>query len=284
VIGAIPYRTFPQIHLGSFSIHTFGVMVAIGVLVGAWIASRYARRQGISEQEVAGLIWRVVVAGFVGARIAWDLSHTSQIHSPLDLIAVWHGGLAFTGGFIAAVLVALPTLRRWAGLQRWRLADGIALGLTVGLAIGRIGCISVGEHLGNPTHFFLGWKYLGGPTREGPLVVGVTYNNTAIYEFLHLWLLAALLWWLIFHRKDTIPGTAIGVFCLWYGVARFCTDFLRTHDDRFLGLTAAQWTCMLLVAAGIWILATTGRRRARLELEHYEPAPEPQPTSQVADP
>jgi prolipoprotein diacylglyceryltransferase len=130
--------------------------------------------------------------------------------------------------------------------------------------IGRIGCYSVGEHLGHATRFWLGVRYLGGPTREGPLVVGVTYHNTALYEFLHLAVLSALLYWMLRHRPPYSPGAEIGVFCVWYGLARFGTDFLRAYDDHVLGLTAAQWLCLTLIPTGIWILATGGTRRRRL--------------------
>jgi phosphatidylglycerol:prolipoprotein diacylglycerol transferase len=270
--GAIPYHTFPNIPLGPITLHTFGVAVALGLAAGISIAAWYAARSGISSDRVVRLAITLAVVGFVGARIAWVLTHLSSIDSPVDVVAVWKGGLAFSGGFLAAAVVALILLRRWAPLERWILADGIALGLTVGVAIGRIGCISVGEHLGHTTSFVLGWRYLGGVTREGPLVVGSTYHNTAIYEFLHLWLLAALLWGLS-RRPDTRPGTLIGVFCVWYGLARFATDFLRAYDHRVLWLTGAQWMCIVLAGAGTWILATTRRRAVRIgATSHTEPA------------
>jgi phosphatidylglycerol:prolipoprotein diacylglycerol transferase len=270
MIGAIPYRTFPDIRLGPITLHTFGVFVGLGLAAGITIAAAYAARSGIEPRRVTRLATILAVVGFIGARIAWVLTHPSDIHSPLDVVAVWKGGLAFSGGFLAAAVVALVLLRPWPRAERWILADGIALGLAVGVAIGRIGCISVGEHLGHPTSFFLGWRYLGGATREGPLVVGAVYHNTAIYELLHLTVLAALLWFL--SRRGAPPGTLIGVFCVWYGLARFGTDFLRAYDDHVLGLTGAQWLCLVLVAVGSWILLT-GRRRAGLPRGVAQAAP-----------
>ncbi|HTG47306.1 MAG TPA: prolipoprotein diacylglyceryl transferase [Actinomycetota bacterium] len=270
MLASIPYRTFPTIDLGPVHLHTFGVFVALGFLVGTWLAARAADARGIDRDEIYRLGGWIVLAGIVGSRIAWVLAHPSEIHSVMDVVAVWQGGLTFTGGFILAVAVAIPWVRRWSPRLRWAAADAIALGLSAGIMLGRIGCYSVGEHLGHPTSFFLGVRYLGGVTREGPLVVGVTYHNTALYEFLHLVALTAILSWMLRHRPPFPPGAAIGLFCLWYGIARFGTDFLRAYDDRVLGLTAAQWLCLVLIPTGIWILATGPRRARRLEVPEAE--------------
>lgn len=255
--AAIPFRTFPDLPLGPLTLRTFGLMVAAGVLVGITLAARHARRRGVPPEDVVRLGTRVVVAGLVGARLAWVFSHLDRIEAPLDVVAVWKGGLSFTGGFLLAVVVAIWSMRRWEPERRWIVTDGMGFGLAVGLAFGRVGCIAVGEHLGGPTSFVLGWRYLGGTTREGPLQIGVTYHSTAVYELLHLVVLAAVLWWVL-DRARGAPGVAIGVFAVWYGAARFLTDFLRVYDRTMLGLTGAQWACLALVVAGIWAL---GRAR-----------------------
>jgi len=262
VLAAIPYTTFPKIDLGPFSIRTFGLMVALGVMLGAWIASRVGERWGVPADDTISLATKLVIAGVIGARITWVLTHLDQIDSPLDVVAVWKGGLQFSGGFILAVIVGLPTFRKWSRLTRWRMLDGLALGLTVGLAVGRMGCYSVGEHLGKATtSFFLAVRYDGGVTREGPPEIGQVIHNTALYEMLHLVVLAGLLWWVL--RKRPVPGSLIGIFCVWYGVARFGTDFLRGYDDTKLGLTGAQWMCVALVPAGLFILLRVRRSLAR---------------------
>jgi len=266
VLAAIPYTTFPKIDLGPFSIRTFGLMVALGVMLGAWIASRVGERWGVPADDTISLATKLVIAGVIGARITWVLTHLDQIDSPLDVVAVWKGGLQFSGGFILAVIVGLPTFRKWSRLTRWRMLDGLALGLTVGLAVGRMGCYSVGEHLGKATtSFFLAVRYDGGVTREGPPEIGQVIHNTALYEMLHLVVLAGLLWWVL--RKRPVPGSLIGIFCVWYGVARFSTDFLRGYDETKLGLTGAQWMCVALVPIGLYILIRVRRSLARAGLD-----------------
>jgi len=266
VLAAIPYTTFPKIDLGPFSIRTFGLMVALGVMLGAWIASRVGERWGVPADDTISLATKLVIAGVIGARITWVLTHLDQIDSPLDVVAVWKGGLQFSGGFILAVIVGLPTFRKWSRLTRWRMLDGLALGLTVGLAVGRMGCYSVGEHLGKATtSFFLAVRYDGGVTREGPPEIGQVIHNTALYEMLHLVVLAGLLWWVL--RKRPVPGSLIGIFCVWYGVARFGTDFLRGYDETKLGLTGAQWMCVALVPIGLYILIRVRRSLARAGID-----------------
>ncbi len=289
VLAGIPYETFPDFSIGPLTIRTFGLMVGLGVLVGAWVAARDIERWGVDREETYRLATRMVVWGLVGSRVTWVLSHLDQIENPIDVIAVWEGGIQFSGGFIAAVLVGFPTFRKWDPVIRWRSLDGYAYGLTIGLAIGRIGCYSVGEHFGRSTDFFLGTTFEGGSTQEpiplpggqlvsetSPEAIGATFHNTALYEFMHLVVLFAVMagLHLLARRKGTTlpPGTVIGLFCLWYGVGRWVTDIVRINDERVLGMTGAQWGMTVLALAGVWILARVRPRIAALETE-----PEPDP-------
>lgn len=266
MLAAIPYTTFPEIDLGVFTLRTFGLMVALGVVVGAVVASRWGERWGVPADDTVSLATRMVLAGVIGSRLTWVVTHLDQIDDAIDVIAVWEGGLQFSGGFIAAVIVGMPAFRRWSRLTRWRMLDGMAWGLTIGLAIGRIGCYAVGEHLGGSTDFFLGTRYDGGATREGPPPIGQVIHNTSLYELLHLLVLFVVLWWVLLKRRAR-AGTAIGIFLLWYGIGRFSTDFLREYDDTVLGLTGAQWMCLALLPIGVWVLA-----RVRPSLASEEPA------------
>ncbi|HYD10292.1 MAG TPA: prolipoprotein diacylglyceryl transferase family protein [Acidimicrobiales bacterium] len=287
MLAAIPYTTFPEIDLGFVQIRTFGLMVALGVFLGAWIAARMGERWGIPADDTISLATRLVIVGVIGSRLTWVATHWDQIDSPVDVIAVWEGGLQFSGGFIAAVLIGMPTFRKWSRLTRWRMLDGMALGLTVGLAFGRVGCYSVGEHLGSSTSFFLGTRFDGGSTRE-PIQVGDVIHHTALYEGLHLLVLALLLFLLL--RAKPVAGSLIGWFCVWYGVARFGTDLLRVNDDTVLGLTGAQWMCVALVPAGLWILFKVRRTLARsdvddvVDVEDESATPEPSSYGGTASP
>jgi phosphatidylglycerol:prolipoprotein diacylglycerol transferase len=267
LLAAIPYHTFPTLRLGPVNVHVFGIAVATGMAIGVTVAGRLMPAE-VSRERFVNLATMMILVGVVGARLTWVLTHTDSLSSPLDVIAVWQGGLQFSGGFLAAIAAGLPAFRRWPAQLRWRVLDRMAVGLAIGLAIGRIGCYAVGEHLGRQTSFFLGTRYLGGETREGPLVVGQVIHNTALYEFLHLLVLAALLWWLVVRMAGRFPsGAAIGAFCLWYGIARFGTDTLRAYDRRVAHLTGAQWMCLALTLAGVMILGRSRRRPVAPEVK-----------------
>lgn len=260
LLAAIPYRTYPEIDIGPFTVRTFGLFVAIGVLIGAWFAARYAEERGVAREDTYRLATRMVIGGVVGARLTWVITNFERVDSPIDVIAVWQGGLQFSGGFVAAVIIGYPYYRKWTRLTRWNSLDAYAYGLTIGLGIGRIACWSVGEHFGSTTSFALGVRYEGGPVREPelgdlPLQEGMVFHNTALYELLVLVGLFVVLTWLLYVRRARpAPGTTIGIFCAVYGLGRFLTDFLRVNDKTLLGLTGAQFLMLALLAAAAWIL------------------------------
>lgn len=259
MLAAIPYTTFPTIALGPLNLRTFGFVVAVGVLIGAWLAARYGEQYGIPRDTTYSLAMRMVVVGVIGSRLTWVLSHLEELDSPLDAFAIWQGGLQFSGGFVFAVIAGYPVYRHWNRLTRWHSLDGYAFGLAIGLGIGRIACYSVGEHFGRNTSFALGVRYDGGSVREStlgavPLRPGTVFHHTALYELIYMVALFALLGWLLYGRKERPPaGTAMAIFCLWYGVARFASDSLRVNDERLLGLTGAQFLCLALIPTGAWI-------------------------------
>jgi phosphatidylglycerol:prolipoprotein diacylglycerol transferase len=261
LLGAIPYTTHPTLELGPLTLRTFGLMTAIGVVLGVWFAASHAEKYGMSRDDTYRLGTRMVLAGVVGARATWVATHWDQIQDPIDLIAVWEGGLQFSGGFIAAIAVGLPTFLRWNRLQRWQLLDGFAVAVVIGAAFGRLGCLSVGEHFGAETGFFLATRYDGGELREtrlglsdtAPFVEkGMTFHNPSLYECIVLFVLFGVLWWIL--SKKPTPGTVGGIFLLTYAVQRFGNDALRVNDERVAGLTGAQWMCVAMVPIGIYVL------------------------------
>ena len=277
----IPYTTFPTISLGPLNLRTFGLMVALGVLLGSWVAAMYIERFGIPRDEVYRVATYMVLAGIVGARLTWAATHADQIHSPVDVIAIWEGGIQFSGGFIFALLVGLPFFKRWNRLQRWHVLDGYSLGLALGLAVGRIGCYAVGEHFGRTSSFFLATRYDGGSVREStlgdqPLLVGTSFHNTALYEMLYMFLLFAVLGGMVLlarrRGKELMTGTIAGIFILYYGVVRFLSDSLRVNDERIAGLTGAQWMCIVMIPAGLWILWQVRPSLAEAQAEADEAA------------
>lgn len=261
LLGAIPYTTHPTLDLGPLTLRTFGLMTAIGVVLGILFAANHAERYGMTRDDTYRLGTRMVLAGVIGARVTWVATHWDQIEDPVDVIAVWEGGLQFSGGFIAAIALGLPTFLRWNRIQRWQLLDGFAVATVIGAAFGRLGCLSVGEHFGKQTDFLLATRYDGGALREARLGLsdtapfiqkGMTFHNPALYECVVLFVLFGVLWWLL--AKKLTPGTVAGIFLLAYAVQRFGNDALRVNDERVGGLTGAQWMCVAMIPIGFYVL------------------------------
>lgn len=291
VFAVIPYTTFPTIELGPLSLRTFGLCVALGVLAGAWLAATYAERFGIERDDTYRVATWMVLAGIIGSRLTWALTHTDQIDNPIDVIAIWEGGIQFSGGFVAALIVGLPFFRRWSRLQRWNVLDAYALGLSLGLALGRVGCYSVGEHFGRKSSFFLAVRYDGGEVREPllgdvPLAVGDTFHQTALYEFLYLMIMFVIMGALVLRARRSgreVPsGTLVGFFILAYGVCRFLSDSLRVNDERVAGMTGAQWMSLAMIPAGAFILLKVRPRLAALAAAKAE-AVEEEPSASGAE-
>ncbi len=277
MLASIAYKTFPSFHVGPITVRTFGLMVALGMLLGSWVFLRYARDHGMDPELLSRFAWRIIIFGLIGSRVLFVLTHISQFtDDPLSAFAVWQGGLQFSGAFLVAVGMIRWFLRKHPEIDGRTLADAMALGLVPGLMVGRIGCISVGEHLGKTTNSFLGWRYMGGATREP--IAGVlngtihpVIHNTAIYELILLAPLTLLMFWVA--RRKPAPGWVVVTFLFWYGIERFLTDFLRAYDETKFGLTGAQYICIGMVAAGIVMLVRIRRS------ERTSGGPEPEPAA-----
>lgn len=267
-LATIPFRPLSQLDLGPLTIRTFGVLVGLGIAAGILIVARLLTEAGDDSNPVERLAIQVVVLGVIGARLAWVLTNLDRISSPIDVVAVWEGGLQFSGGFLAGIAWGTWRLRGTEPGLRRRIGDTAAFGMTVGMAIGRAGCVAVGEHWGRASDFALALRYDGGRLAEGDLTIGVAYHNTALYEGMHLTVLALIFWWALRTGRLKIgQGRMTAIFLVWYGTGRFLTDTLRVDDTRVLGMTGAQIVAILVVASGVVLW-----RRA-LTRSDDEPAP-----------
>ena len=255
----ISWKIVTGFHLGPFMIRPHGVLIAVGFLVGAFLMRRSTRAAKIPDD----VLWRVLewglVGGLIGMRVAWDLGHLDEMRSPIDLVAVWNGGMSLLGGLIGAVILGGIAARR-AGLPLVPMLDMAAPGLALGIAIGRSSDLIVGDHLGKTTSLPWGFRYVGGMhPLEGVPAIGAVVHPVALYDMLLTTALLVVL--LRFARRPRAVGSAIALFTLWYAGSRVLTDFLRTDPPRLFGLTGSQLTSIVLIA--IVIAGLIARARAR---------------------
>lgn len=129
MIAAIPFRTFPQISLGPVTLRTFGLFVAAGILVGVWAFLRYARDRDLDAELLSRLAWWVILLGIVGSRLLFVVTHWSEFaDDPLSALAVWQGGLQFSGAFLIAIVVIVWFTRRYPEMPGLVVSDGIVYG------------------------------------------------------------------------------------------------------------------------------------------------------------
>lgn len=273
-----------------------GIGIAVGYLVGAQLMVRRARERDGSpdEADIWNALFWALLGAIVGARVGYVLGHIPEVTNDgsdwLGVFRVWEGGISLIGGITGAVLLALPyAIRRRMGV--WRTLDLAVPGLALGIVIGRIGDLVIGDHLGKPTDFFLGWKCLGDvtgnrpPTSEAfyrqalergePPSLGcfdLTLHQTALYDLFSTLLLLGVLLWL--GRKARNVGFLTLVFVIWYGAMRMVTDFLRV-DRRYFGLTGSQLMTLVVGLAALYLLARYGGAPPWARREPGEPAAAP---------
>jgi phosphatidylglycerol:prolipoprotein diacylglycerol transferase len=246
----------PTIDLGPLTLAWHGLTVAIGILAGGAVAVREARRRGLDPAPLYTVGVIVVIAALVGGRLYYLMEH-NQLLEPSE----WLGtrGFTFYGGFIAAALgIAFYIWRQGLGVSY---LDAIAVGLPLGLAIGRVGDVINGEHYGPQTDFFLGVRNTH-PEADVPSH-DAAYHSGGLYEVLIGALVFTVIWPL--RRRLTRPTLTMWTVIGLLAVGRFVEFFVRSDSDTLaLGLETAQWTSLLLLlvaVAGAWFILTHRPRR-----------------------
>ncbi len=244
--------------IGPFPIHTYGALVALGILAGAALAEWLWRSRGGEKGRMFDLVFTVVLAGLVGARLLfilvnlpWYLAH------PVEVVMVWKGGLVFYGGLMGGAAAFFWMTRRLR-IPFAEGADMVLPALALGHAFGRLGCLAAGCCYGAPTD--LPWAVtFTDPKCLATAVLGVPVHPTQLYESLFLFLLAGFLVFL-FYRKPA-PGRVAAVYLLAYGVSRFALEFLR-DDPRGAagGLSTSQWISLAVGVIGAAWLARSRRQ------------------------
>ncbi len=264
MVGAISYDPIITIEIGPLGISPHGLGIAVGFLVGAWFLLPRTRARSIPDDLVHSLLTRAAIGALVGARLAYVANHLGDYESLGEILAVWEGGISLLGGIVGAILAAMPAMRRHR-LSFWKVMDAAAPPLALGIGIGRIGDLVVGDHLGKVTDFVLGYRCPDAsvetaspcaPTALATRTVGAVVHQTALYDLVFALALFAVLAALA--RRDRFDGFLVAAFGLGYGAARLVEDFLR-EDLRRFGLTGSQWTALVTILACLVVLVVTRR-------------------------
>ncbi len=261
----------PFLHLGPFTIPTFGLMVACAMLAAYFVLRADLARRGIADRksgEAETLIAAPCLAGFIGAKLYHLLeSPTEFFADPLHLLLspygfAWFGGLL--AGFATFAFIAWRLAKRAAAnalnVSILTIFDAGSPAAALGYGIGRIGCFLSGDgDYGIPTSLPWGMSFPNGlvPTSQ-------RVHPTPIYELI---VACAIAWWLWRMGSPTArsgrsakPGQVFAAYLILTGVARFLVEFIRINPRSFLGMSNAQTAAVLSVVAGV-ILALSVRKR-----------------------
>lgn len=269
----LPYPHISPVafRIGPVAVRWYGIMYLLGYAIGAWLANLRSRRRlwTLTAQDIDALVGYLLIGMLVGARLVYVTVYdwASYRAHPLEIVALWRGGLSFHGAALGMAIAcgAFAWRRRVPWLM---VTDGLAACTPPGLFFGRLGNFINGELYGRATTVPWAMVFPNDP-RQVPRHPSQLYE--AICEGI---LLGSIVWWLqrrLAQRArvtdDLRDGYLSATFLVGYGIIRFLLEFTR-EPDRQLGLvigpfSMGQLLSVLTIVAGIALAAVARRRPPR---------------------
>ncbi len=249
------------LRLGPLAIHWYGITYLVAFALFMFLGLRrlrhepYASARGDAawtRRDVEDVLFYGVIGVVIGGRLGYCLFYKPAYYlgHPLEIFAVWQGGMSFHGGMLG-VIVAMLWFSRMRKKHWLQVADFVAPCVPTGLAAGRIGNFINGELWGRVADPSLPWAMVFRGAGDAPR------HPSQIYQFLLEGVLLFVVLWL-YARRPRRTGQVAAAFLAGYGVLRFIAEYFREPDD-FLGLLAwnlsmGQWLCLPMIAlgAGLW--------------------------------
>lgn len=237
------------LNIGPVQIHTYGLFVAMGFIVGLIVAVRMGKAGGFSPGRVLDMGFIIILWAIIGSRMAYVLLNISYYrHHPLEILKIWQGGLVFSGGLVFVVLAMLWYLRHH-HLPFWKVGDLFAPAVSIGQAIGRMGCFMAGCCYGTPTDMPWGVVFTD-PNTLAPR--NIPLHPTQLYASVSGILIFAVL--LVLKAKKKFEGQVFLWFLILHSTSRLLMERLR-GDNRGLipgtEMTLTQLMALIILLAGV---------------------------------
>jgi len=251
------------IQFGPLAIRWYGIFMATAFLLGIWLASRRAQQNNIDPNHILNMVTLIIPASIIGARLYYVLfTWDSYRYEPLEMLAIWHGGLAIHGGIIGGLLAGLFYVRRYK-LQPWLMADIAAPSVILGQAIGRWGnFINQEAHGGPVTEQFM--SHFPAFIKNQMFIEGQYFHPTFLYESMWNLLVFVMLTWRWPRKK--VDGEIAFLYLILYSSGRFFVESLRTDSLMIGPIKVAQLVSIILIiigAVGIWLLRQNSKKKSR---------------------
>ena len=253
---------------GPLAIHWYGLTYLAAFGLFFLLATRRLRHEPFAsvrepapwtQRDIEDLLFLGVLGVVLGGRLGYCLFYKPAHYAahPLEVLAVWQGGMSFHGGLVG-VLLSQAWFARTRGRPWLQVMDLIAPCVPTGLAAGRIGNFINGELWGRAASADLPWAMVF--PGSGSLQ---PRHPSQIYQFLLEGLLLFVLLWL-YARRPRRRGEVSAAFLVGYGLLRFVAEYFREPDDFLgvlaLGLSMGQWLCLPMIAAGLGLWAWARRQ------------------------
>ncbi|HCX2078072.1 TPA: prolipoprotein diacylglyceryl transferase [Staphylococcus aureus] len=240
-------------NLGPLSVRWYGIIIAVGILLGYFVAQRALVKAGLHKDTLVDIIFYSALFGFIAARIYFVIFQWPYYAgNPSEIIKIWHGGIAIhgglIGGFIAGVIVC-----KVKNLNPFQIGDIVAPSIILAQGIGRWGNFMNHEAHGGPvSRAFLEQLHLPNFIIENMYINGQYYHPTFLYE--SIWDVAGFII-LVNIRKHLKLGETFFLYLTWYSIGRFFIEGLRT-DSLMLtsNIRVAQLVSILLILISISLI------------------------------
>lgn len=271
------------INIGGFEIKYYGIVIALGFLLGMLAASRMAKKHGVDPDLVFDFVIVVLIPAIIGARLYYVIFSWDYYKNNLsEILNIRNGGLAIYGGIIASV-IAMVIFCRVKKIEFFKLADVAVPGLLIGQIIGRWGNFFNREAFGGftdgplamqiPTDYFVQHGRLSEIVDSGlydQAVFAGTGSHMTTYIQVHptflyegLWNLALLIIVILMSRYKKFDGELVAIYSIGYGIGRFWIEGLRTDQLLIPGthIAVSQVIAVLFAAGALLILLYQRRKR-----------------------
>lgn len=253
-MGHFVWNIDPEIfQLGAFAPRWYGLLFALGFLIGYQLLQYVYRVEGKKEEDLSSLLLHIMLGTIIGARLGHCLFYEPEFYlrHPLEILFIWKGGLASHGGTIGVMLAVWLYCRKHPDQTYMWIADRLAPAISFAAACIRMGNFFNSEIIGKPSD--VPWAIVFERVDNLPRHPAMLYESAS-------YLVLGLLLWLIYLRKKAAvrPGSLIGIMFIWIFTARFFIEFVKENQVAFeseMALNMGQLLSIPFVILGI-ILCT----------------------------